>query len=214
MTNTDDPSERVFVDLDTKGLKVLAHPVRIKLLGLLRKHGPSTATRLAARLELASGATSYHLRQLAGAGFVTEDTARGNNRDRWWRAAHDITRFRSSKLLEGDPAAAMVYLQAIASLYTEAMQRYLAGEQTMPQEWREVGQFSDGLLRLTVEETRELSAELDAVISKYRREDPEAVDRGPAGGKRVKVQVQVMPEADDDEADDEADGADDGADEA
>ena len=56
-------------------LKALAHPVRLRMLGLLRIEGPATATTLATRLGLNTGATSYHLRQLAQHGFVVEDDA-------------------------------------------------------------------------------------------------------------------------------------------
>ena len=63
-------------------LKALTHPLRVQVLGLLRTHGPATATTLARRLGLTSGALSYHLRQLQRYGFIAEDTERGNERDR------------------------------------------------------------------------------------------------------------------------------------
>ena len=72
-------------------MKALTHPVRVRMLGMLRIDGPATATTLAARLGLNTGATSYHLRQLAQHGFVVEDAERGNARDRWWKAAHRMT---------------------------------------------------------------------------------------------------------------------------
>jgi DNA-binding transcriptional ArsR family regulator len=53
------------VRLDARNLRGLAHPVRVRMLGLLRTEGPSTATLLGERLGLSSAATSYHLRQLA-----------------------------------------------------------------------------------------------------------------------------------------------------
>src|SRR6478735_11898073 len=81
-----DPERDVFVD-DTARLKALAHPLRVRLLGLLRTYGPSTATALARRVDQSSGVTSYHLRQLESSGFVVEDTERGNRRERWWKAA-------------------------------------------------------------------------------------------------------------------------------
>ena len=77
---------------DIAGLRALSHPVRLRMLGLLRTEGPATATSLAQRLGLNTGATSYHLRQLAQHGFIEEDPERGTGRDRWWRAAHDATR--------------------------------------------------------------------------------------------------------------------------
>ncbi|MGO8484742.1 winged helix-turn-helix domain-containing protein, partial [Rhizobium leguminosarum] len=43
---------------DPNALKALTHPVRLSMLGMLRIDGPATATQLAARLGLNSGATS------------------------------------------------------------------------------------------------------------------------------------------------------------
>ncbi|MGB0191497.1 MAG: helix-turn-helix domain-containing protein, partial [Nocardioides sp.] len=43
-------------------LKALTHPVRVRMLGMLRIDGPATSTTLAQRLGLNTGATSYHLR--------------------------------------------------------------------------------------------------------------------------------------------------------
>ena len=61
------------------------------MLMLLRLEGPATATQLAQKLKLNTGATSYHLRQLAEHGFIEDDTERGDARDRWWKAAHQST---------------------------------------------------------------------------------------------------------------------------
>jgi predicted ArsR family transcriptional regulator len=59
--------------------------------GLLRIHGPATATSLATRLGINTGQTSYHLRHLADHGFVVDDEERGNGRERWWKAAPQST---------------------------------------------------------------------------------------------------------------------------
>jgi DNA-binding transcriptional ArsR family regulator len=64
-TSRPEPFEQDAVMLDPHNLRGLAHPLRVRLLGLLRSDGSSTATRLAERLGQSSGATSYHLRQLA-----------------------------------------------------------------------------------------------------------------------------------------------------
>src|SRR3712207_9537790 len=65
---------------------------RSALLALLRSEGPSTASRLGQRIGESSGTTSYHLRQLAGLGFVEEVPGQGTARERWWRARHRRTR--------------------------------------------------------------------------------------------------------------------------
>src|SRR5262249_39350169 len=72
-------------------LRALAHPLRLRMLGLLRGDCPSTASRLAAQLGLNAGATSLHQLQLVEHGFVGDDPGHGNARERWWRAAHRTT---------------------------------------------------------------------------------------------------------------------------
>src|SRR6516164_558674 len=85
MTNAN-PS---ILQLDTKAITVLAHPLRSRLLTELRMHGPATATNLARTLETNTGATSYHLRKLASVGLV-EETEDGRGRERPWRAATEF----------------------------------------------------------------------------------------------------------------------------
>jgi DNA-binding transcriptional ArsR family regulator len=70
--------------LDVTAVRALAHPLRLRLLDLLRFDGPATATMLAGRVEESSGSTSYHLRQLARHGFIEEVAKRDGGRERWW----------------------------------------------------------------------------------------------------------------------------------
>ena len=72
--------------LDAAAVRVLAHPLRSRLLSRLRLHGSATATQLAAALSTNTGATSYHLRKLESVGLVT-DTGEGEGRRRVWRGS-------------------------------------------------------------------------------------------------------------------------------
>ncbi|MFE2506975.1 ArsR/SmtB family transcription factor [Streptomyces naganishii] len=199
-----DPEERTAdpvagpdaVVLDAKGLRALAHPVRVQLVGLLRKYGPSTATRLAERLGVNSGTASYHLRQLGAAGFVEEDTGRGNARERWWRSVHQYTEFDDPQLADREPEATLAYLQSVAAAYTLRTQRALNELQTMPREWRDTFDMSDWALRLTPEEAASLRRELREVIARYRRDAPEQAATAPAGAARVAVISHLLPELD------------------
>ncbi|MER6977636.1 ArsR/SmtB family transcription factor [Streptomyces carpinensis] len=184
------------VVLDAKGLRALAHPVRVQLVGLLRKYGPSTATRLAERLGVNSGTASYHLRQLGAAGFVEEDTERGNARERWWRSVHQRTWFNDPNLADREPEAALAYLQSVAATYTVRTQRALNELQTMPRAWRDNLDMSDWALRLTPEETAALQQELREVLARYRPDTPEAAASAPAGAERVGVIAHILPELD------------------
>ncbi|MFD9004186.1 ArsR/SmtB family transcription factor [Streptomyces sp. NPDC059582] len=189
-------TEADAVVLDAKGLRALAHPVRVQLVGLLRKYGPSTATRLAERLSVNSGTASYHLRQLGAAGFVEEDTERGNARERWWRSVHRTTWLNDPDLTEREPEATLAYLQSVAAIYTLRTQQTLNELQTMPRAWRDSFDMSDWALRLTPEETAVLYQELRDVIARYRRDTPEAAARAPEGAERVAVITYLLPELD------------------
>jgi DNA-binding transcriptional ArsR family regulator len=167
-------------------LRALAHPVRLRLLGLLRVDGPSTATRLAERLGLNSGATSYHLRQLAHHGFVVEDTERGNSRDRWWRAAHQSTHTRDgSDVASRDAVDAMI--QAGVVVQTELIQRAVEERQLLPAKWRSTTAHSDWVLDLTPERAGELKQRLMDVIDEYLTDEP-----GDGTGQ-VMLQLHLFP---------------------
>ncbi|WP_431923177.1 ArsR/SmtB family transcription factor [Nonomuraea jabiensis] len=180
------------VVLDAKGLRALAHPLRVQLVDLLRKHGPSTATRLAERLGVNSGTASYHLRRLGAAGFVEEDTERGNARERWWRSVHRTTRLTDDGLSEREPEAVLAYMQSIAALYNLRTQQALNELQTMPQPWRGVLDLSGVPFRLTLEEARQLRADVTELFARYRRDGDEA----PPDAVRVYLMTQVIPELD------------------
>lgn len=174
----------------------MAHPVRVQLVGLLRKYGPSTATRLAERLGVNSGTASYHLRQLGAAGFVEEDAERGNARERWWRSVHQMTELNDRELLVREPEATLAFLQSVVTTYTLRTQQTLNELQTMPHAWRDTVDMSDWALRLTPEEAVALREELRAVISRYRRDTPEAAASAPEGAERVGVITHLLPELD------------------
>jgi DNA-binding transcriptional ArsR family regulator len=183
-------TDPTFLQMTPERVKALAHPLRVRLLWLLRERGPSTATRLAEVVGQSSGVTSYHLRQLARHGFVLEEADRGNGRDRWWRAVHRGSTLDSSQARQV-PEESEAYMRAIAALYAERVDRFIGELATMPPEWQDASDLSDYALRLTQPEAIALHDELRGVIAKYRRYQPE--DPGPVGAKVVVLQVTQMP---------------------
>lgn len=179
------------IRLTAGNLKAMAHPLRVQILGQLRTHGPATASGLGSRLGLSSGALSYHLRQLERYGFITEDTERGDNRDRWWRATHRYTQFDGTDL---DPALAEVgeeYERSVISALTASLVRAQAERNSWPAEWQRTFDMSDTLLQLTAAEAEQLAADLLKVLNQYRQHTPgETV---PEGTQIVGARFQVYP---------------------
>ena len=155
---------------DIAGLRALSHPVRLRMLTLLRGEGPATATTLAQRLGLNTGATSYHLRQLAQHGFIEEDTERGNARDRWWRAAHSSTRtdFRDKGVVDSDVEA---YLTTVALLYADRMRAAVSEMPFLPEQWRTVGTLSDWEVTVTPAQAEALVQSLARMIEEAEESD-------------------------------------------
>src|SRR3954467_10413411 len=71
---------------DPRALRAVAHPVRLELIGLLRREGPLTATAAGALIGESPANCSFHLRQLAKYGLV-EEAGGGRGRERPWRGA-------------------------------------------------------------------------------------------------------------------------------
>ena len=164
------PSENVQVDSRT--LRGLAHPVRVRLLGMLRIDGPSTATKLGERLGLSSAATSYHLRQLATYGFIVDAEDLSAGRERWWRAAHRVTTFDLTPSSDPDSAAeGEAYLRSIVEISAANIQRYLDERPTLSPQWQSAGTMSDLTLRLTAEQAAELSRAMWALVEELPRAD-------------------------------------------
>lgn len=180
--------------LDPHNLRGLAHPLRVRLLGLLRVDGPSTATKLAERVGQSSGATSYHLRQLAAHGFVVEDADQaGSGRERWWKAMSLRTELPGSTVREAS-GEAEGFLRAVAAEHFQQVDAFLAELPTIPAAWDEGWAINDGLLRLTPAEARRLLRDLGAVVRSYRQDvGAAAADDAPDGAERVAIQVQLLP---------------------
>ncbi len=197
---TDQPGAQPDPDrvvVDSRTLRGLAHPVRVRLLGMLRLDGPSTATKLGQRLGLSSAATSYHLRQLATYGFIVDAEDLSEGRERWWRAAHRVTTFDLTPSADPDSAAeGEVYLRSAAQIWMDNLNRYLDERPTLPAEWQGAGTLSDMVLQLTPEQADELARRMWAFVDE-RWAAQSAGDEQPDGTRRVNVQLHIYPRAGD-----------------
>ncbi|NJP33847.1 winged helix-turn-helix domain-containing protein [Micromonospora thermarum] len=184
------PAPRV-VRVDHRQVRVLAHPLRIRLLGALRVQGSATATKLAELLGTNTGATSYHLRQLAEVGLVVEDPHRGSGRQRWWRAAHDVTNFEPTDFDDDpDARAAIDWIQGNqVRLLGEQAERWFAVQDEWSPAWRDAFGMGDALLTLPVARLQALQAELWQVLERYR----EDADPAEPGAEQVQVFLAAYP---------------------
>lgn len=151
-------------------MRVLAHPTRLRLLGLLRELGPRTAAQLSEHIDEAPGTLSYHLSKLAAAQLIEEDPDSGSDRrERWWRAKHLATVWDDTEVAR-DPEkllAARDMSRAIHQFYAQQYDEYLASTPSIAEEWVSAGLTTDRRWHLTVEQLRELSGELAALEQRW-----------------------------------------------
>jgi DNA-binding transcriptional ArsR family regulator len=153
-------------------MRVLAHPTRLRLLGLLRERGPQTAAQLGDVVDEAPGTVSYHLAKLASIDLIEPaEPQRADKRERWWQATTALTSWDTARLLE-DPekAAASVMLQkSVGQAYAARYSDYVDALPTLPREWVEAGTSSDRILRLTADELAAMNAELESVVARWEQ---------------------------------------------
>jgi DNA-binding transcriptional ArsR family regulator len=176
--------------LDPQSMKVLAHPLRMRIVGSLRREGPATATILADRLGESSGLTSYHVRVLAGAGFVEDAPDQAvTGRERWWRAAHDMTSWRPTDAGEDpDSREAEQWLVSFAARQgMEWLDEWLRRRPDADPAWRQASETNDYAIDLTPAELEELMGELNAVVRAR-------MDRPPSpGAAPVRLLLAAFP---------------------
>jgi DNA-binding transcriptional ArsR family regulator len=159
--------------------KAVSHPLRVRLLGHLRAHGPATATELAKRFETDTGSTSYHLRKLAQFGFVDETSdpePGGHPRTRRWRAVHKTTSWSNADFA-GSPeerAVAGVMRRRQLEVLMRDLDSFESRIGELPREWAEAcGIQGDQLFKLT-------AASLKRLLERFEEELEEAAARDEA----------------------------------
>lgn len=159
---------------DAAALKALTHPLRIRLLGMLRQDGPATASELAVRTGESSASTSYHLRVLAKYAFVAEAEHR-DARERRWQAVHEVTSW-SNKAMEASPASrgflSLSRRRQIEHLEASRVRHEAdIAEGRLGQEWVEPSGINDLMPRLTPESLTELWEVLERKLTELSTRD-------------------------------------------
>jgi DNA-binding transcriptional ArsR family regulator len=160
---------------DVRTLRAIVHPLRIRLLSLLRLDGPATATQLARRTGESSGATSYHLRQLERFGYVEDDGPQAG-RERRWRATTRSTSWEVADFAEdpeGQAVSDALERRQVARALSQ-FEAWLAHRSELDPAWLRAATLGDAVLRLTPSQTKALTDELYAVLRRFRTDAPPA----------------------------------------
>ncbi|MEO3923253.1 metalloregulator ArsR/SmtB family transcription factor [Micromonosporaceae bacterium B7E4] len=155
---------------DSRVLAAMSHPLRRRLMDVLKVYGPATVSTLAERTGQAVANVSHHLKVLAAADLVEEapELAR-DRRERWWRLVSAGLRWSSADFA-GDPSREAVQ-QAAVSLNLDRqvglVRDWHAAAEDQRAAWAEAPFSTDRWLRLTPTELAEFETELLALLSRW-----------------------------------------------
>lgn len=181
---------RLEVD-DPLALRALAHPLRVRLLSLVREHRPVTGARLAQLTGESTASVSYHLSILARHGFIEPDPGPAlTRRHKPWRTTFDQMR------LTGEPGVPPVQSPegaVLATLLGEVRAQqdgYLAGAVPLPSALQDLATFQFSRLVLTAEQHEQLAADIEAVLARYGEHEE---DEGNGETARFSVSFVTVP---------------------
>ena len=183
-----DPNLRVLHD--PRSIRALAHPARMAIIDALASGDELTATECAELTGLSPSATAYHLKVLERYDLAEPAPARPDGRERPWRAPGRRKQIELDTSTPAGAAAAAAVVLAFLDSSRAVAEEFVAAGSEEPEEWRHVTSLANTDLWLTVEETRDVTAALAAVLDPYR--DRALADR-PGRTRRVRIMNLASP---------------------
>lgn len=177
---------------DPLAMRALAHPLRLRLLRLVRQRQPVTGAELAGVVGESSASVSYHLSILARHGFIEPDPAAApSRRHKPWRATYDtetVVGDATGPIAETAEGALLVAMLAEGRREVDA---YVAHHQELPEPWREAAAFVASSVVLLPAEVDAVADEVRAVLDRFDRSRTGEV---PDGAGRVSVSFIAVPD--------------------
>jgi DNA-binding transcriptional ArsR family regulator len=187
------------IELDARGIRALAHPVRLEILTRLQQGGPSTATRLSEHVGATPSVTSWHLRHLARHGLVRDAdvdvTPQGTGRERWWQAA--ARGFRVVVEDEAGRRAAHALRSALDATEGDPVGAWRRDvEPGLALDWLALAGLSDTTVLVTRDELHQIEESVEQLLAPYvLRKDAPAADV-PGDARLVRIRRHVLPDGD------------------
>ncbi|GAA2477447.1 winged helix-turn-helix domain-containing protein [Winogradskya humida] len=162
------PGRRVVTD--PLALRALAHPLRLKIYGVVGREGRMTAAEAARQIGISQALASHHLRQLAKYGYV-EPSPAGDGRERPWQITSTANRFRGDDSPEAWESVEFLD-RYMAEQAVEQLADWQLRREDQDPRWSELAGSDQSLLYLTIEEVAELKEAVNALFAERARRRP------------------------------------------
>ena len=177
-------------------LLALHHPMRRRIYEILTKDGPATVGQLAARLGVAVGSVSHHLKPMHKVGFIepAPELAR-DTRESWWRGNNRRLSWSNEDFAGGSFARQVADTAERANLeYLNAVTvRWMRTRHELPLEWRE-GLAHDNFVAATPAQMEDLKSRVTALTDAWTEEVRADGDAHPDADRRpVRFIARIFP---------------------
>jgi predicted ArsR family transcriptional regulator len=151
---------------DPRALRAVAHPTRLKLIALLRRLGPLTATQAGERIGESPSGCSFHLRSLAKWGLV-EEAGGGRGRERPWQATANGTEWAArGPSEEVDEAGDLLTRVVVERWFDEALQ-WVDRRHDETREWANAAIADDRMIAATAAELEDINRQVAEILQPY-----------------------------------------------
>jgi DNA-binding transcriptional ArsR family regulator len=155
---------------DSKVLAAMSHPLRRRLMDVLKVYGPSTATAVAGRTGQTVANVSHHLRVLDNAGLIEEapELAR-TRRERWWRLVSSALKWSEVDFAH-DPAGAVIADAALSlnlEHHVNLVRAWWAAGDEARAHWQDTSFSTDKWVHVTPDELAELSTQMIDLLERW-----------------------------------------------
>lgn len=159
-----DTTERVIDDV--RAIRALAHPMRLRIIDILRDGGTHTATQISEIVGESPANCAFHLRTLARYGYI-EEAPGGHGRSRPWKAVSRRVIIDSARAAPEDASALRGVRDAFRAGDDARRAAWDLDQSKAPEAWQNASFEMSLRAAVTVEELAELKAEIEAVVDRY-----------------------------------------------
>jgi len=173
-----------------EAVRALGHPIRLRILGHLWRHGASTVTDIARAEGLSTASVSYHAHRLAKARFIERADELAAGKEKPWRTTQGP--YTASN--EGsDPDSVQSMREAIISADHRRLRNLMADWPAIPAEWQMASFFATRGFFLTSEE---LTRVIQVLLETLRPFETRTHHDKPEDAQPVRLMLYGFPEVD------------------
>lgn len=171
-------------------VRALGHPIRLRILGHLWRHGPSTVTDIAQAEGLSTASVSYHAHRLAKAHFIERADELAAGKEKPWRT---IERTYTASNEGSDPDGLQIMREAVVSADARNVRSLMAEWPSIPAEWQMASFFASRGFFLTADE---LTRVVQVLLETLRPFETRTRADKPDDARPVRLMLYGFPEVD------------------